>query len=272
MQDHLDTVRTRYARIGAGQARSCCGDDGCAVGDAGATATVEPETDRLGYSSAQIDSLPEGAQLSLGCGNPLTIARLRPGESVLDLGSGGGIDCFLAAGQVGPRGRVIGVDMTPEMIARARRAAEAESRSNVEFRLGEIEHLPLADQSVDVVLSNCVVNLSPDKARVFREAFRVLRPGGRVAIMDILATAPLPDSIRNDPDLLGACIAGAATIDQTRRLLEDAGFAEIEIDPNEASRSVIEGWIPGSNLEAAIVSCAITARRPEPRPGAGRLE
>lgn len=260
MQSQLDTVRTRYAKLAGTSNASCCDDSCCSPASQHSSATTSCCS--LGYDEADLAQLPEGAELSLGCGNPLAIANLSAGETVLDLGSGGGIDCFLAKRRVGPEGLVIGVDMTPEMIARARRAAETQGIKGVEFRLGQIERLPVADGAVDVVLSNCVINLSPDKGQVFREAFRVLRPGGRIAIMDILATAPMPPEVREDPELLGACIAGAATIEQTRTMLELAGFTQISIEPNEASRSFIRDWIPHSGLEASIVSCAVTARVP----------
>jgi SAM-dependent methyltransferase len=190
------------------------------------------------------------------------IAELKPGEAVLDLGSGGGFDSFLAAKQVGPTGTVIGVDMTREMIERARANATKAATQNVEFRLGEIEHLPVADGTVDVILSNCVINLSPDRPAVFRDAFRVLKPGGRLAISDIVATAPLPEDVRNDVELHVGCIAGAATIDELRSMLTEAGFAEIRIAPQEESRTLIREWLPESNLADYVVSATIEAVRP----------
>jgi ubiquinone/menaquinone biosynthesis C-methylase UbiE len=178
----------------------------------------------IGYSEAELAAVPEGANLGLGCGNPQAIAALKPGETVLDLGSGAGFDCFLAARQVGPAGHVIGVDMTPEMIRRARDNAAKAGLANVEFRLGEIEYLPVADASVDVVISNCVINLSPEKLQVFREAFRVLRPGGRLALSDIVATAELPAAVRDDLTLFTGCMAGAAHIDELEQMLSEVGF------------------------------------------------
>jgi SAM-dependent methyltransferase len=173
----------------------------------------------MGYSKAELASLPEGADLGLGCGNPQALAAMCPGEVVVDLGSGAGIDCFLAAQQVGPTGRVIGVDMTHEMLAKARtNATRVGGAPNVEFRLGEIEHLPIADNTADVVISNCVINLAPDKEQVYREAFRVLKPGGRIAIADVVNTAPLPPELASDTTLLCTCLAGAATTRQMRRL------------------------------------------------------
>jgi ubiquinone/menaquinone biosynthesis C-methylase UbiE len=200
--------------------------------------------------------------MGLGCGTPLAFAALRGGETVLDLGSGGGIDCFLAAKQVGEKGQVIGVDMTAEMLAKARANAEHVGASNVEFRLGEIERLPIADRSVDVVVSNCVINLSPDKPSVFREAFRVLRPGGRLAIADIVASAPLPEALRRDAAAFAGCIAGALAVDEVRALLEAAGFEDVRVDVRPDSKTFIRDWLPGSNAEEYIVSAAIQAMRP----------
>jgi SAM-dependent methyltransferase len=216
-----------------------------------------------GYSADELQAIPAGANMGLGCGNPQAIARLRRGETVLDLGAGGGLDCFLAARQVGPTGRVIGVDMTQEMVAKARASAEKGGHANVEFRLGEIERLPLPDESVDVILSNCVVNLSPDKPAVYREAFRVLKPGGRLAILDVLARDDLPPEIKNDRDLLCGCVAGAATVREMEDILTQAGFVNIEIRLNEASREFIRDWAPGRGVENYIVSATIEARRPE---------
>ncbi len=200
--------------------------------------------------------------MGLGCGNPQAIAALKPGEAVLDLGSGGGVDCFLVAKQVGPSGRVIGVDMTPEMISRARANAAKAAYANVEFRLGEIEHLPLADSSVDVVISNCVVNLSPDKPGVYREVFRVLRPGGRVAISDVVATVPMPEELRRDLALLSGCVAGAATVTELERTLTEIGFQSVRIQPKEESRQFIRDWAPGRGIEQYVVSATIEAVKP----------
>jgi ubiquinone/menaquinone biosynthesis C-methylase UbiE len=202
--------------------------------------------------------------MGLGCGNPLALASLKPGEIVVDLGSGGGFDCFVAVKAVGRSGKIIGVDMTPDMVDKARNNADKIGADNVEFRLGEIEHLPVADNTADIVLSNCVINLSPDKQHVYQEAFRVLKPGGRLAISDVLATAELPDSIRKDLALVGACVGGAATIDTTRELLEKAGFEDIRIEVNGHSRELIRKWDPGNTEKASdyVVSADIKAVKP----------
>lgn len=195
----------------------------------------------------------------MGCGNPQAIASLK-GEHVLDLGSGAGFDCFLAARQVGAKGRVIGVDMTPEMISKARRNASAGDFPHVEFRLGEIEYLPVADRSIDVILSNCVINLSPDKQQVFREAFRVLKKGGRLAVSDIVLTAELPTAIKNDLDVsYSGCISGASSIKDLQSMLEQSGFSQIEIKPKDESKSFIKEWMPGAGIEKYIVSSTIQA-------------
>ena len=200
--------------------------------------------------------------MGLGCGNPQAIASLQPGEVVLDLGSGGGIDCFLAARQVGPSGHVIGVDMTPEMVSKARRNAQAGGFRQVEFRLGEIEHLPVADGSVDVILSNCVINLVPDKAQVFREAFRVLKSGGRLAISDVVNTAPLSADLAADKALICGCVVGAAPADQLRAWLAEAGFTRIAITAKPESRAMIASWAPGRHVEDYVAAAIIEARKP----------
>jgi ubiquinone/menaquinone biosynthesis C-methylase UbiE len=217
---------------------------------------------QIGYSPEEVQAVPVGADLGLGCGNPQAIAALQPGETVLDLGSGAGFDCFLAVRQVGPTGQVIGVDMTAEMVAKAREHAGEAGYANVEFRLGEIEHLPVADASTDVIISNCVINLSPDKPQVFRETFRVLKPGGRLAISDIVTTAPLPEEVRNDLALYAGCIAGAATITELEAMLLESGFDNIRIQPKDESRRLIRKWAPERKLEDFIISAAIEAMKP----------
>jgi SAM-dependent methyltransferase len=197
--------------------------------------------------------------MGLGCGNPLAIASLKEGETVLDLGSGGGFDCFLARGQVGTAGSVIGVDMTPEMIALARKNARKLGYSNVEFRLGEIEHLPVADGSVDVVISNCVINLSLNKAQVFREAFRVLRLGGRLSVSDVVAIADIPKDIRQDLGMISGCIGGAEQAGDLRVMLTNAGFTGIKMAPKDNSAEIVKGWVPESGIEAYVASYTIEA-------------
>jgi ubiquinone/menaquinone biosynthesis C-methylase UbiE len=216
----------------------------------------------LGYSAGELAGVPTGADLGLGCGNPQALARLRAGETVLDLGAGAGFDCLLAARQVGESGQVIGVDMTPEMVTKARSNARQAGFGNLEFRLGEIEALPIADASIDVIISNCVINLSPDKARVFREAFRVLKPGGRLAISDVVARMPLPPEIRDDPQLYCGCVSGAAEVAQLERLLAEAGFSAIRIEPKAESREFIREWAPASRAEDYVCSATITAVKP----------
>jgi len=264
MKNIKQAVRESYGKIGASGRTGgrCCLPQCCSGAKTEAAPCAGPASTEMGYSEAELADLPAGADLGLGCGNPQAIAALRPGETVVDLGSGGGIDCFLAARQVGPTGRVIGVDMTAEMIDRARSAAAKAGTTNVEFRLGEIEHLPIADASADVILSNCVINLSPDKPTVFAEALRVLKPGGRLAISDIVATAPLPDEVRRNVELHVGCLAGAATIDQIQSMLTDTGFRDIRIQPNDRSREIIREYAPGSGLEDCVVSAIIEAVRP----------
>lgn len=249
--DVRNLVREKYGEI-ARESSSCCGD----------TLRVD-DMQKLGYSGTQSQDVPEGANLGLGCGNPLGHAGLRLGETVLDLGSGAGIDAFLAAREVGPTGRVIGVDMTPDMIERARANAKQAGIEHVEFRLGEIESLPVEANSVDLVISNCVINLSPDKPRVFGEAFRVLRPGGRLVVSDLTLLGPLPESVKQSVEAYVGCVAGASQKDDYLQYVRDAGFADVEVVeerryPAEAS------CVPG-DLEAAaglVVSVKVRARKP----------
>jgi arsenite methyltransferase len=246
-----EQVRRRYAATVRGE-RSSCGDACC----------TSTSAETLGYSTEQSAIAPEAANLGLGCGNPLAIASLRPGQTVLDLGSGAGFDCFLAARAVGPSGMVIGIDMTEEMLAKARQNARKNGFTNVEFRFGEIEALPVADETVDVIISNCVINLSPEKPRVFREAYRVLKPGGRLAVADVVATATLPDEVRGDWAAYTGCMAGASQISELEEMLQQAGFIDIKIAPKDASRSFIREWLPGKQIEDYVVSATIEAMKP----------
>ena len=257
-----DLIRVRYAGLATADSASasCCGPASC-CGEA-APAVAGQKSRGMGYSDADLAAVPEGANLGLGCGNPQVLAEMRPGEVVVDLGSGAGFDCFLAARQVGPAGHVIGVDMTHEMLRKARDNAAKVGATNVEFRLGEIEHLPIADGVADVVISNCVVNLAPDKAQVFREAFRVLKQGGRVAVSDIISTAPLPPELQADPTLYCSCAAGAAPADRLAAWLAEAGFVDVCVTPKPESREMISTWAPGSRVEDYVVSAVIEARKP----------
>jgi len=250
-----NTVREHYAKVAESD-----GTVGCAPGCCAPNAKVS--SGALGYSASELAAVPEGADMGLGCGNPQAIAALRPGETVLDLGSGGGFDCFLAAKQVGTEGAVIGVDMTPQMVTKARDNARKVGATNVEFRLGEIERLPLADKSVDVIISNCVINLSPSKPDVFREAFRVLKQGGRLAISDVVATAPIPEHFRTSAAALSGCVGGATDLAELESMLAEAGFAEIRIRPRDESRAFIKDWMPGAGIENYIVSATIEAKKP----------
>jgi arsenite methyltransferase len=257
-------VRERYGAVARRKVSGCCGGDTCGPTNPPAGGTA---AEKLGYGKDDLEGIPDGADMGLGCGNPQAIAALKPGEVVLDLGSGGGIDCFLAARQVGAKGRVIGVDMTPEMLSKARaNAAKGEFRQ-VEFRLGEIEHLPVADHTVDVIISNCVINLSPDKPQVYREAFRVLKDGGRLAVSDVVATAALPPQVKKDLALYAGCIAGAASIEEVRSMLVSAGFVQIQIEPKDTSKEFIKDWAPGRKIEDYVVSANITGHRPRATDG-----
>jgi SAM-dependent methyltransferase len=264
LQDsHRRTVRKAYTEVAlAKDANGCCGIEAgcCGVSDDIAINTLI--STRLGYSEEDLVNVPSGADLGLGCGNPKAIAALQPGEVVVDLGSGGGFDCFLAAAEVGEAGRVIGVDMTPDMLSKARDNALRGKYSNVEFRLGEIEALPIADSCADVIISNCVINLSPDKGRVFREAFRVLKPGGRLAISDVVATVEIPPEMRNDPQLVSGCMGNASLIEELRQFIADAGFIEVRIEPKDESRAFIRDWAPGRGIEDYVVSATIEAVKP----------
>jgi SAM-dependent methyltransferase len=260
--DVREVVRKEYGDIATGRGSGCCGG-GCAD-----TAALQ-----IGYDRAQLEAVPEGANLGLGCGNPTAIAALRPGEVVVDLGSGAGFDCFLASSRVGPTGRVIGVDMTEEMQAKARANAERGGYTNVEFRHGDIEALPLEDASVDVVISNCVLNLVPDKARAFAEIVRVLRSGGRIAVSDIVLERPLPPEILEDAAAYVACISGAIGRAEYLQELRDAGLVEVEVtqavdasdmlllSPGPVSDFLRERYRP-EELRGLVSSIHVAARRP----------
>ncbi len=265
MDDSLvkDAVRKQYGKIAeqGGIKGACCGPgSGVSCCPSSATSSqAEEMAKRIGYTSEELGSLPDDANLGLGCGNPNAIAKLNPGEVVIDLGSGAGIDCFLAARKVGDAGKVIGVDMTPEMLNRARANAQKANINNVEFRLGEIEHLPIADSTADVVISNCVINISTDKLAVYREAFRVLKLGGRLAIADIIASAPLPEEVRNSVALHVGCLAGAATSEELERTLKQAGFSKVLIQLQESNRLSIRDWLPDSDYDQYVVPATIEA-------------
>jgi len=263
MEKIRQNVRKSYGKIASDEATGCLpGSDASCCGahnfDPGEVSSL------MGYLPEDLAGVPEGANLGLGCGNPIALASLGKGEMVVDLGSGGGFDCFLAAARVGDTGRVIGVDMTPEMVSKARLNARKAEIENVEFRLGEIEHLPVADETADIVISNCVINLSPDKEAVYREAFRVLKPGGRLSVSDILAKGPLPEEIRENLALVSACIGGAATVDETEQLLHETGFTGVKIGNKridaEAAKDLASAGI--SDSLDYVISATIEAVKP----------
>lgn len=265
--DVREVVREKYGAIAEGRSTSC----GCGA------AAPDAALARIGYGEADAASIPEGANLGLGCGNPVSLAQVEEGDAVLDLGSGAGIDCFLAARRVGPRGRVVGVDMTPAMVERARATAEREGIENVEFRLGEIESLPVADESMDVVVSNCVVNLSPDKGRVFREALRVLRPGGRLVVSDLVLLKPLDERLRRDVSLYVGCVAGALLREEYLAAILDAGFSEVEIlseGTYDVGAETLAADAPEREAFRSVSSVTVRATKPlafevDCAPGAG---
>lgn len=224
MKNIKKIIRTRYGKI-AQDNTSCCGGGTCCGGNV----SFDDTSKNLGYSTDQLTSVPTGANMGLGCGNPIAISSLKEGEVVLDLGSGGGFDAFLAARRVGETGKVIGVDMTNEMIMKARENATRGNFVNVEFRKGDIEDLPVADNSIDVIISNCVINLAPNKEKVFKEAFRVLKPGGRLMISDVVLTKPLPKELKRNEELLTGCISGAIVKQDYFSLLEKEGFTGVKI-------------------------------------------
>lgn len=254
--DVRTVVRVKYGAIAQGESCGC----GCGCGPQDAEAILT----QLGYTAEQAAALPEGANLGLGCGNPLAYAELKAGETVLDLGSGAGIDCFLAAREVGASGHVIGVDMTPQMIERARTNSARYGASTVEFRLGEIEHLPVADASVDAIISNCVVNLSPDKAQVFAEAHRALKPGGRLLLSDLVLVRELSPAMTANVDLYVGCVAGASQREDYLRLIRDAGFADVSVVAEggyDVGTSALPEGSPERDAFAAVRSVKVRARK-----------
>jgi arsenite methyltransferase len=254
-EDIRSKVREGYGRI-AGGSNSCCGPASSCFGTGNIAETIGKT---IGYSEEELKSIPQNANLGLGCGNPVAFAHLRKGDIVLDLGSGAGLDCFLAANIVGEKGKVIGVDMTPEMLEKARENAREAHYANVEFRLGEIENLPVADSSVDVVISNCVINLSPDKERVFAEAFRVLKPGGRLMVSDLVLTQELPDFLRNSVEAYVGCIAGAILIEEYQAAVMKAGFKDIEII--DQTPFPIDGWVSDPVATQVIEALGLTPEK-----------
>ncbi|MFO7774639.1 MAG: arsenite methyltransferase [Candidatus Hydrogenedentota bacterium] len=272
-----DQVRQGYTVVATGGGSSCCGPQSDCCGSA-ETDEASAMALALGYDAAELADLPEGANMGLSCGNPAALASLVPGETVVDLGSGGGFDVFLAGRKVGAEGRVIGVDMTPAMVSKARSNAEQYREQtgldNVEFRLGEIEHLPVPDNSGDVVISNCVINLSPDKPQVWREIARVLKPGGRVAVSDVALRQPLPEAIRGMVEALVGCVAGASLIEDIRAMMGDAGLEDITLTPKQEFVDQVSAggdpmWekirsnLPGDASAADyITSLDIAARKP----------
>lgn len=257
-----NTVRENYKKVALKVINntSCCAPNCCTPED-NQNISIEEISQKMGYTIEELQSIPDGANMGLGCGNPQVIADLKEGETVLDLGSGGGFDCFLASPKVGSNGKVIGVDMTPEMISKARINAEKNHFNNVEFRLGEIENLPIADSMVDVIISNCVINLSPNKGRVFQEAYRVLKNGGRLAISDVVMTASLPEELQSNIQLYSSCGLGASTIEELSDFLKQAGFKNISIIPKYNSNEFIKEWSPEHKMEEYIVSAIIKAEK-----------
>lgn len=257
-------VREHYGKAAEKKAMRCeCSSPPSYCDSENQTGSGVSTFEQFGYAAEEVFEFHGEESTGLCCGNPLTIARLKIGETVLDLGSGTGFDCYLAAKKVGETGYVIGVDMTPEMVSRARENISKWEFENVEFRLGEIENLPVPDDSVDVIISNCVINLSPNKRKVFTEIFRVLKPGGRVAISDIVATTSLPGNMKKDPALYVGCIAGAASIEELEDILRTTGFSTIRIKPIDETRKLIQEWAPGSNAEDFVASATIEATKPK---------
>jgi arsenite methyltransferase len=251
--DIRDTVRDHYAKVAQQETDGCCESTCSCAGNI---------SEQIGYSKEDLASIPKDAEMGLGCGNPISFAELKIGEVVLDLGSGGGVDCFLASKIVGATGKVIGVDMTPEMISKARKNAVSGDYQNVEFRLGEIEHLPAGDNTVDAVISNCVINLSPTKLQVYKEAHRVLKPAGRLAVADMVALQALPEHLKNDLAAYTGCLAGAELVSQLQAWLSEAGFKDVQIRVRQPSREFVQGDAGEGKLDDYIASANVTAFKP----------
>lgn len=250
------SIRKNYARVEKGASSGCCGSSCCC---GGAPIDVNETSLNIGYSEDELSNAPVESNMGLGCGNPLAIASLKEGDIVLDLGSGGGFDCFLARKQVGESGYVIGVDMTPDMIELARKNAIKSGYQNVEFRLGEIERLPVEDSSIDVIISNCVINLSTDKEQVFKEAYRVLKPGGRLSASDVVAIKSLPDKLKHDLDSITSCIGGAELVENIEKMMQACGFKDINLVPKANSDDIIRSWNFGDHIEDYVASYLIEA-------------
>lgn len=256
-------VRDHYGKVATGDSCGCCssGDSKSGCCSPGPQ-VIETIGEKIGYNSADLAGVVEGANMNLGCGNPLAIAQLKPGETVLDLGSGGGFDSFLAAKAVGADGYVIGVDMTPEMVAKARANNRKMNLDNVSFRLGEIEYLPVADSRVDVILSNCVINLSPDKLRIWQEAYRVLRPGGRLQVSDVVAIKTMPEALQEELAFLTGCVSGAEQVETLREQILSCGFTNVTVTIKPGSKDLIGQWFPGTRVEEYVASADIVAHKP----------
>ena len=253
-------VRDHYSKVVTSD-KTASGDC-CGAGSCFAPNTDDNYAKKLGYTDDDLAKIPDWANLGLGCGNPSTFAKIELGQTVLDLGSGAGFDAFIAARIVGPTGLVIGVDMTPEMVSKAKQNAEKSGHKNVDFRLGQIEDLPVDDSSVDVVISNCVINLVPNKAKAFKEAYRVLRSGGRLAISDVVTNVVLPESVRKVLALHVGCLSGATLVSDLEKFMKDSGFVDIRITPKEESKEFIKDWAPGMRLEEFVLSANIEAKKP----------
>lgn len=253
--DVRNIVRNSYGKIARGNAK----EDGCCGGSINLENSSIEISRKIGYSDEDISTTPEGANMGLGCGNPQLIANIKEGETVIDLGSGGGFDCFLASKKVGLKGYIIGIDMTPEMVNKSRVMSKKNRYRNVDFRLGEIENLPVADNTADVIISNCVINLSPNKQRVYNEACRVLKKGGRIAISDIVLIRELTEEMKQDEKLYCAWVTGASSVEELRLYLEKAGFSDIIIETQEVSKEYSEKWAQNLNVGEYIMSSSIKA-------------